>query len=160
MKCIQGKIWKFGDNIDTDIIIPARHLVLPLEEMKQFAMAPLFPEFAERAGSGDIIVAGKNFGCGSSREQAPAVLRALGISAVVAQSFARIFFRNTINLGMPAVTCVALHQEVNTGDIIRLDPVSGKIDLLGNQVAVYGSRLPDFLVDIIDAGGLVPFLTA
>ncbi len=160
MECIQAKIWKFGDNIDTDIIIPARHLVLPMEEMKHFAMAPLLPEFAKRIGDGDMIIAGKNFGCGSSREQAPAVLRALGVSAVIARSFARIFFRNAINLGLPVVTCDALHHQVATGDTIRLNPASGKIDLFGKDVTIHGSRLPDFLADIIEAGGLIPSLAA
>ena len=91
MSVISGKVWKFGDGLDTDIIIPARYLILPLEEMKHKAMEPLNPEFAAKVKEGDIIVAGKNFGCGSSREQAPAVLKSLGIRAIVAVTFARIF---------------------------------------------------------------------
>ena len=160
MELICGKVWRFGDGIDTDIIIAARHLVLPIDEMKHYAMQPVSPDFASRAGSGDIIVAGKNFGCGSSREQAPAVLKALGISVIIARSFARIFFRNAINLGLPVVECEGLHHQVDTGEMIQLNSVSGRIDLPAKNLTFSGSRLPDFLEKIISAGGLIPFLTA
>lgn len=155
MKNIHGNVWKFGDDIDTDIIIPARHLVLPLEDMKAFAMCPIDAEFAGRVQIGDVLVAGKNFGCGSSREQAPAVLKALGIQAVVAKSFARIFFRNAVNLGLVVVDCPDIHDHVDTGDVLDMDPVSGKIILPKKFMTFSGSRLPDFLMEIVASGGLV-----
>lgn len=156
MKKIQGKVWRFGDGIDTDIIIPASRLVLPLEEMKAYAMAPVMPEFASQVMPGDLIVAGKNFGCGSSREQAPAVLKALGINAIVASGFARIFFRNAINLGLPVIECDGIQAYVGQGDRVEIDPAKGEIFLLKTGRVFSGSRLPDFLLEIVAAGGLVP----
>ena len=158
MEIIRGKTWKFGHHIDTDIIIPARHLVLPLEEMKAFAMAPIRPAFAGQAGEGDIIVAGGNFGCGSSREQAPAVLKALGIKAIVAQRVARIFFRNAINLGLAVIECHEIYEHIQSGDRIAIDPATGEIHLPGRQMTFHGTRLPDFLLEILAAGGLIAHL--
>ena len=160
MTVICGKAWKFGDAIDTDIIIPARHLVLPLEEMKHKAMEPLRPAFASEVSSGDVIIAGSNFGCGSSREQAPAVLRELGIGAIVAASFARIFFRNAINLGIPVVECAEIHERAREGDSIEIDLSSGRIRIPDRGLEFSGSRLPDFLLEVIDSGGLIPHLIA
>jgi 3-isopropylmalate/(R)-2-methylmalate dehydratase small subunit len=158
MRTIQGKAWKFGDGIDTDIIIPARHLVLPLDEMKQKAMEPIRPTFAAGFEKGGIIVAGKNFGCGSSREQAPAVLKALGVAAIVADTFARIFFRNAINLGMPLIECAGFSQHVKEGDEVEIDLAAGKIRLTGQGAEFSGSKLPDFLLEIIEDGGLIRHL--
>jgi 3-isopropylmalate/(R)-2-methylmalate dehydratase small subunit len=155
---IYGKIWKFGDNIDTDIIIPAGHLVLPLEEMKAYAMAPIAPDFAAKASEGDIILAGRNFGCGSSREQAPAVLKALGIKAIVAKSFARIFFRNAINLGLPAIVCDQIHEHIQQRDEIEIDLCAAQIFYPQTSTRFSCSRLPDFLMDIMTSGGLIPYL--
>lgn len=160
MSVISGKVWKFGDGIDTDIIIPARYLILPLEEMKHKAMEPLNPEFAGKVKEGDIIVAGKNFGCGSSREQAPAVLKSLGIRAIVAITFARIFFRNAINLGIPVLECKEIYEQVNEGDVIELTPLTGKIRIPEKDMEFSGSTLPDFLLEIINNGGLIPYLSA
>ena len=160
MSHIKGNVWKFGDAIDTDIIIPARYLVLPLDEMKYKAMEPVAPEFAGKAKEGDIIVAGRNFGCGSSREQAPAVLRGLGIEAIVAISFARIFFRNAINLGMPVIECEEIYGHANEGDELELNPKTGMIRLPEKDLEFQGSKIPDFLLDIINDGGLIPHLTA
>jgi 3-isopropylmalate/(R)-2-methylmalate dehydratase small subunit len=159
MKTITGKVWKFGDNIDTDIIIPARYLVLPLEEMKEKAMEPLQPTFTGEFQKGGIIVAGRNFGCGSSREQAPAVLKALGIAAIVADSFARIFFRNAINLGMPLVESPGISGQINVGDTIEINLEAGSIELVGRKGTFSGSRLPEFLLEILEDGGLVKHLT-
>lgn len=156
MKTICGKVWKFGDNIDTDIIIPARHLVLPLDEQKEKAMEPLRPDFAERFEAGGIMVAGRNFGCGSSREQAPAVLKALGVAAIVAEGFARIFYRNAINLGLPLVECVGFPAEVEEGEEIEVDLGEGVVRAGGRSFG--GSRMPEFLLKIIEDGGLVPHL--
>lgn len=160
MSTISGKVWKFGDAIDTDIIIPARYLVLPIDEMKHKAMEPLAPEFAAQVGKGDVIVGGRNFGCGSSREQAPAVLKELGISAIVAVSFARIFFRNAINLGIPVVECEEAYEKVNEGDTLEIDFSSGKLRVPDRGMSFSGSMLPDFLLEIIEDGGLIPHLMA
>ena len=160
MSNISGKVWKLGDAIDTDIIIPARYLVLPLDQMKHKALEPLRPEFAGKVRAGDVIVAGRNFGCGSSREQAPAVLRELGISAIVAVSFARIFFRNAINLGIPVVECREIHDRVQEGDSIEINLASGEIHIPKRNMSFSGSKLPDFLLEIINAGGLIPHLVS
>lgn len=158
MKKIRGNAWKFGDNIDTDIIIPARYLVLPVEEMKTYAMVPVDSSFGQKVASGDVIVAGRNFGCGSSREQAPAVLKALGVKAIIAASFARIFFRNAVNLGLAVVECADVQQQVTSGDTLEIDPAAGKIYLPGRQTTFSGSRLPDFLLKIVADGGLIAHL--
>lgn len=160
MSAICGKAWKFDHAIDTDIIIPARYLVLPLEEMKHKAMEPLLPAFASEVRHGDVIVAGRNFGCGSSREQAPAVLKELGISAVVAISFARIFFRNAINLGIPVVECEEIHEQVKGGDGVEIHLASGRLRIPERGLEFAGSKLPEFLLEVIDDGGLIPHLVA
>jgi 3-isopropylmalate/(R)-2-methylmalate dehydratase small subunit len=158
MNKICGRVWKFGDNIDTDIIIPACHLVLPLEEMKAYAMSPIAPDFAAKAANGDIIIAGKNYGCGSSREQAPAVLKELGIQAIVARSFARIFFRNALNLGLPAISCDQIQSHVKEGDGIEIDISAAQIFFQKGPKVFSCSTIPDFLIDIMSSGGLIPFL--
>jgi 3-isopropylmalate dehydratase small subunit len=158
MKTIQGTIWIFGDGIDTDIIIPARYLILPLGEMKEKAMEPYLPSFASEFKKGEIIVAGRNFGCGSSREQAPAVLKALGTAAIVAESFARIFYRNAINLGIPLVECKDITAECTKGDSISIDLSKGLITLPAKSITRRGSKLPGFLLKIIEDGGLVNHL--
>jgi 3-isopropylmalate/(R)-2-methylmalate dehydratase small subunit len=160
MSIVYGKAWKFGDGIDTDIIIPARHLILPLEEMKHKAMEPMRPEFAARVGHGDVIVAGRNFGCGSSREQAPAVLKELGISAIVAVSFARIFFRNAINLGIPVFECEDIYRHIQEGDFVEVLLSTGRIRIPEKGLEFSGSPLPDFLLEVINDGGLIPHLAA
>ncbi len=159
MSVISGKVWKFGDAIDTDIIIPARYLILPLEEMKHKAMEPLNPEFAAKVKEGDIILAGKNFGCGSSREQAPAVLKSLGIRAIVAISFARIFYRNAVNLGIPVLECKEIYEQVDEGDIVEINPLVGKINIPEKGMEFSATTLPDFLMEIINKGGLIPYLS-
>ncbi|WP_419662937.1 LeuD: 3-isopropylmalate dehydratase, small subunit [Desulfosarcina variabilis str. Montpellier] len=156
MEKITGKAWKFGDGIDTDVIIPARYLVLPMEEMKAYAMAPIQPRFAAEVMPGDVIVAGKNFGCGSSREQAPAVLKALGIKAIVAAGFARIFFRNAINLGLVVMECHGIGDHIKEKDSVHITPESGSIYLPEKNITFGGTRLPGFLLDIVEAGGLIP----
>ena len=122
MKKIRGTVWTFGDNIDTDVIIPARYLMLPIEEMKSYAMTPIRPGFAGEVRPGDVLVAGRNFGCGSSREQAPAVLKALGIRAIVAAGFARIFFRNAVNLGLVAMEAPDLYPYAQEKESVRNRP--------------------------------------
>lgn len=159
MKTIIGKAWKFGDGIDTDVIIPARYLVLPLEEMKEKAMEPLRSGFSTDFKRGGVIVAGKNFGCGSSREQAPAVLKALGVTAIVAESFARIFYRNAINLGIPVIECPGFSPQVREGDTVEIELSTGRVRLVEHGLEFPGSKLPDFLLEIIEDGGLVQHLT-
>jgi 3-isopropylmalate/(R)-2-methylmalate dehydratase small subunit len=155
---IEGRVWLFGDGIDTDIIIPARYLVLPIDEMKSRAMEPLRPEFAAAVAPGDIIIAGRNFGCGSSREQAPAVLKALGVVAIIAESFARIFYRNAINLGISVVEAPGCTEAVKEGQRVSVDLSAGTVTIEGTGVELTASPLPDFLLQVIVDGGLIPHL--
>lgn len=159
MTAICAKAWKFGHNIDTDIIIPARHLVLPIEEMKYHAMAPIDSKFSRKVKKGDVIVAGKNFGCGSSREQAPAILKALGVKAIIATGFARIFFRNAVNLGLFVLECERLHDYIDGGDMVEINLALSHVLLPEKQMTFSGSKLPEFMLKILDAGGLIPYLS-
>ncbi len=149
----KAKIWRLGDDIDTDIILPTEYLAFEtVQEMKPYAFSPLRPELAAQIQPGDMIVAGNNFGCGSSREQAPEVVKALGVSCIVAKSYARIFFRNAINNGLLLIEQPDLFDEVNEGDIAEVTP--------GKEIKVNGksydiASLPQNLTDILDAGGLV-----
>ena len=153
MEEFQGKVWKLGDDIDTDIILPTEYLVFPtIAEMKPYAFSPLRPELAGRIEPGDIIVGGENFGCGSSREQAPEVVKALGVRAVIAKSFARIFFRNAINNGLLLIECRELPDEVREGDTIMVT-VGEKIHANGKDYKI--ASLPENLMEILNAGGLV-----
>ncbi|MCD8148542.1 MAG: 3-isopropylmalate dehydratase [Clostridiales bacterium] len=148
-----GKVWLLGDDIDTDIIMPTEYLALKtVEDMKPYAFSPLRPELAAQIQPGDIIVAGKNFGCGSSREQAPEVIKALGIRCVIAKSYARIFFRNSINNGLLLIENPDLQADVAEGDELTVT-VGEKISL-GEKTYPIAS-LPDNLLEIIQAGGLV-----
>lgn len=148
-----GRIWVLGDDIDTDIIIPTEYLALKtVQDMAPYAFSPLRPELAAMIKPGDIIVAGKNFGCGSSREQAPEIIKALGIKCVIAKSFARIFFRNAINNGLLLIENAELRDAVSEGDTITVE-VNEKIIHQGKTYPI--ASLPRNLVDIIDAGGLV-----
>lgn len=148
-----AKIWVLGDDIDTDIILPTEYLAFKtVDDMKPYAFSPLRPELAALIQPGDMIVAGKNFGCGSSREQAPEVVKALGVSCIVAQSYARIFFRNAINNGLLLIENQDLYDEVSEGDIAEVTP--------GKEIVVNGksyeiASLPDNLLEILQAGGLV-----
>lgn len=148
-----AKIWVLGDDIDTDIILPTEYLAMKsIEDMKPFAFSPLRPELAARIKPGDMIVAGKNFGCGSSREQAPEVVKALGISCVVAKSYARIFFRNAINNGLLLIENADLYDDVTEGGTAEVTP-GEKIVYNGKNYEI--ASLPENLMDILGAGGLV-----
>lgn len=154
MEKFTGKIWVLGDDIDTDIIIPTEYLALKtVQDMAPYAFSPLRQELAGQIKKGDIIVAGKNFGCGSSREQAPEIIKALGIQCVIAKSFARIFFRNAINNGLLLIENQELRDEVQEGDEITVT-VNEAIEHNGIPYKI--TSLPQNLVDIINAGGLVP----
>ena len=148
-----GKVWVLGDDIDTDIIIPTEYLALKtIEDMKQYGFSPLRPELAGQIQPGDIIVAGKNFGCGSSREQAPEVIKALGIPCIIAKSFARIFYRNALNNGLLLLEQPELHDVVKEGDTITVT-VNEDVDYNGKKYPI--ASLPENLMEIIESGGLV-----
>ena len=153
MEKFTGRVWVLDDDIDTDIIMPTEYLALKtIDDMKPYAFSPLRPEMAAQIKPGDIIVAGKNFGCGSSREQAPEVIKALGIRAVIAKSFARIFFRNSINNGLLLIENAELHDAVTEGEDITVT-VGEVVECNGKKYHI--SSLPDNLLDILNAGGLV-----
>lgn len=153
METFTGKVWVLGDDIDTDIIIPTEYLALKtIDDMKQYGFSPLRPELAGSIREGDMIVAGKNFGCGSSREQAPEIIKALGIQCVIAKSFARIFFRNSINNGLLLIEQPDLYDDMTEGDTIMVT-VNHHVEYRGKHYPI--ASLPQNLVDIIDAGGLV-----
>ena len=148
-----GKVWVLGDDIDTDIIIPTEYLALKtVQDMTPYAFSPLRPELASQIKPGDMIVAGKNFGCGSSREQAPEIIKALGIRCVIAKSYARIFFRNSINNGLLLIEQPDLRDAVSEGDEITVE-VNHFVKHQGKEYPI--ASLPENLVDIINAGGLV-----
>ncbi len=148
-----ARVWVLGDDIDTDIIIPTEYLALKtIDDMKPYAFSPLRPELAGQIQPGDVIVAGKNFGCGSSREQAPEVIKALGVRCVIAKSFARIFFRNAINNGLLLMECGGVQDAVQEGEEIQVEP-GRAITCGGTQYPV--AALPQNLLDILEAGGLV-----
>ena len=153
MEKMTGKVWVLGDDIDTDIIIPTEYLALKtIDDMKQYGFSPLRPELAGQIQPGDIIVAGKNFGCGSSREQAPEVIKALGIPCIIAKSFARIFYRNALNNGLLLLEQPELHDVVKEGDTITVT-VNEDVDYNGKKYPI--ASLPENLMEIIEAGGLV-----
>ena len=153
MDKMTGKVWVLGDDIDTDIIIPTEYLALKtIDDMKQYGFSPLRPELADQIKPGDIIVAGKNFGCGSSREQAPEIIKALGIRCVIAKSFARIFFRNSINNGLLLIEQPTLYDDIKEGDTISV-VMNEHVDYNGKTYPI--AALPENLMDIIRAGGLV-----
>ena len=152
-----GKIFRFYKDVDTDQIIASQYLLYPtFDEMKVHTFESLDPEFATKAKPGDFVVADENFGCGSSREQAPSVLKALGIKAVVAKSFARIFYRNSINIGLPVIICKELYDAVENGDDMELYLDKGIIVANGKEFTC--TKLPENLQKILDQGGLIASL--
>lgn len=156
---ITGTAWCYGDNIDTDQIYPGEYLsITEPEGMAKFAMAGLDSKFSKKVQVGDIIIAGTNFGAGSSREQAAMSLKYVGVSAIVAISFARIFYRNIINQGVPALISYEAMDIANTGDVIKLDLQSGRLKNLTKKKSCTFEPIPEFLMEIIEAGGKIPFL--
>lgn len=150
---IRGKVWKFGDDINTDIISPGEYMDASYEEIGRHAMERAYPGFADAIEKGDIIVAGKNFGPGSSRETAQIALLYAGVGGVIAKDFARIFFRNCINVGFPVVTFAGT-DELNQGDEIVVDLLSGRIEDITTGKVYFGSRLPEHVLSIVEDGGL------
>lgn len=152
----QGKVIKYGDNIDTDVIIPARYLNTWLpEELAKHCMEDIDKDFATRVQKGDIMVGGANFGCGSSREHAPIAIKASGISCVIAKDFARIFFRNAINIGLPILECAEASADIDADDEVSIDFDTGVITNLTKNKTYQGAAFPPFMQDIINAGGLI-----
>lgn len=152
-----GKIFKFNQDVDTDQIIASQYLLFPtIDEMKTHTFESLDPDFAANVKPGDYVVASENFGCGSSREQAPSVLKALGVKAVIAKSFARIFYRNSINIGLPVIVCKDLHDNVNAGDEMELNLQEGIVRVGDKEYQC--TKLPPYMQGILDQGGLIASL--
>ena len=150
-----GQVWKFGDDVDTDLIIPARYLnTSDPEELAKHCMEDADPEFAGRVSAGDIIVGGKNFGCGSSREHAPIAIKTVGVSCVIAKSFARIFYRNSFNMGLPILECQEA-ENFNSGDSLSVDFDTGEIVLLKNNSRYATKPIPPFMQELVQSGGLM-----
>jgi len=154
----KGRVWKYGDDINTDVIFPGKYTyaVMEPEEMARHALEDLDPEFAPKVRPGDVIVAGKNFGCGSSREQAASSLRYAGVQAVIAESFARIFFRNAINQGLPLIQSVEAAESIQQGDEVVIDFDGGQMTV-DEKYSISFAPLPDSVLGILEAGGLIPY---
>ncbi len=156
---MKGKAWKFGNNIDTDLIIPARYLNSHNpQELAKHAMEDADATWSGKVQKGDFIVAGDNFGCGSSREHAPIAIKAAGVSAVIAKSFARIFYRNAINIGLPILESPDAAEAIKEGDEIKVNLVTGEIDNLTSGMSYSAQPFPGFMQQIIDAGGLIDYI--
>ena len=155
---LKGKVHKYGADVNTDVIIPARYLnVSDPAELAKHCMEDIDPEFVKRVQPGDIIVATTNFGCGSSREHAPLAIKAAGISCIIAKSFARIFYRNAINIGLPLLECEEAVNKIGAGDTLAVDLPSGNIKNLSIGVLFTASPYPEFMAELISAGGLIEY---
>jgi 3-isopropylmalate dehydrogenase/3-isopropylmalate/(R)-2-methylmalate dehydratase small subunit len=156
---ITGKAWKFGTDIDTDVIIPARYLnTSEPGELAKHCMEDVDPDFAQQVSPGDIIVAERNFGCGSSREHAPIAIKAVGISCVIAASFARIFYRNAFNMGLPILESPEASADIVTGEHLEIDLSSGTIVNKSRNLTYQAQPMPTFMQDLVAAGGLIPYV--
>ena len=156
---LRGRVWKFGDNIDTDAIIPARYLnTSDPKELAKHVMEDERPEFSQKVGKGDLLLAERNFGCGSSREHAPLALKAAGISCVIAKSFARIFYRNGLNLGLPLLESSEASEVIREGDRVRVNLTTGEIFDLTQRKKFFAKPIPTFMQDLIKDGGLIHHL--
>lgn len=161
MNTIRGRVHRFGRDIDTDVIIPARYLTTTdPAELAKHCMETIDPEFVNRVKPGDMIVAEENFGSGSSREHAPVAIKAAGISCVVAKTFARIFYRNAINVGLPIVECPEIVDQTEDTDDLEVDLSTGRVVNLTKRVEAQAQPFPDFMRELLEAGGLVPYLRA
>lgn len=159
MKAAKGTVFKYGDNVDTDVIIPARYLnSSDPKELALHCMEDIDKEFVKNVKTGDIMVATKNFGCGSSREHAPIAIQAAGVSCVIAETFARIFYRNAINIGLPIVECAEAAREIAAGDEVEVDFDTGVILDKTKGTRYQGQAFPEFMQRIIDSGGLVNYI--
>ncbi|SDZ78032.1 3-isopropylmalate/(R)-2-methylmalate dehydratase small subunit [Lachnospiraceae bacterium NK3A20] len=161
MREARGTVHKFGDNIDTDVIIPARYLASSEpEELAKHCMEDIDKDFIKKVKPGDIIVANKNFGCGSSREHAPIAIKAAGVSCVIAETFARIFYRNAIDIGLPIVACPEAAQNIKEGDQVFVDFETGLITDETTGLTFQSQAFPPFMQQLIDAGGLIPYINS
>ncbi|MFH1489153.1 MAG: 3-isopropylmalate dehydratase small subunit [Pseudomonadota bacterium] len=157
----EGKVWKFDDHVDTDLIIPARFLNVSDEaELAKNCFADFRPDFIKNVGRGDIVVAGINFGCGSSREHAPVAMKAAGVGAVIAKTFARIFYRNSFNIGLPLLESEEAAEAFSEGDRVSIDLSAGEIKGLDRGERFFAKPIPDFMLKVIEAGGMVPYIKA
>jgi len=157
----KGKVYKYGDNVDTDVIIPARYLnITDGMELAKHCMEDIDKEFIKTVQKGDIMVAQKNFGCGSSREHAPLVIKCAGVSCVIAETFARIFYRNAINIGLPIIECAEAANAIEAGDEVEIDFDSGMIHNITKNESYKGQAFPPFMQKIISAGGLINYINA
>lgn len=157
MKVICGAAWVFGDDVNTDVMAPGLYFKSPMEVMARHCMAAIDPDFAANAAPGDIIVAGRNFGIGSAREQAPMALQHLGVGAILAESYGRIFYRNALNFGIPTLIFPQA-GEIAAGDRLRVDPVAGRVENLTQERGYTVAGLPEHLLAMVAAGGLMPYL--
>ncbi|WNV56777.1 3-isopropylmalate dehydratase small subunit [Oscillospiraceae bacterium NTUH-002-81] len=156
-----GSVFKYGDNVDTDVIIPARYLnITNYSELAEHCMEDIDKDFVKNVKKGDIMVANKNFGCGSSREHAPIVIKESGISCVIAETFARIFYRNAINIGLPIIECPAAAQGIDAGDEVEVDFDSGMIYNKTKGTQFQGQAFPEFMQKIIKAEGLINYINS
>ncbi|MEM2272655.1 MAG: 3-isopropylmalate dehydratase small subunit [Candidatus Bathyarchaeia archaeon] len=156
---VSGKAVKYGDNINTDVIIPSKYLTsLDPSDWAMHAMEGIDPDFPRKAKEGVIIAAGRNFGCGSSREQAPQALKHAGVKCILAESFARIFYRNAINIGLPVLESPGITARINEGDMLSINLDDGKIVNESSGEVIFASRLPEFILEIIKNGGLIEHL--
>lgn len=154
-----SKVWRYGDHVDTDVIIPARYLnIADLQELAEHAMEDIDVSFVANVQKNDIIVAGRNFGCGSSREHAPLVLQAKGIKCIIADSFARIFYRNAINIGLPALEIGKEVEKIEAGDELEVDLAKGEIKIINKGIIINTRPLPEFVQRIADCGGLINYV--
>ena len=154
-----SKVWRYGDHVDTDVIIPARYLnIADFEELAEHAMEDIDLNFAPNVQKGDIIVAGRNFGCGSSREHAPIVLKVKGVQCIIADSFARIFYRNAINIGLPALEIGKEVEKIEAGDELEVNLTKGEIKIVNKGLVINTKPLPEFVQKIADCGGLINYI--
>lgn len=161
MEKAKGRVHRYGDNVDTDVIIPARYLnSTDAKELAAHCMEDIDKDFVKNVKSGDIMVAGKNFGCGSSREHAPLVIKTNGVGCVIAETFARIFYRNAINIGLPIIECKEASEAIKAGDEVEVDFDSGKITNLTSGETYMGQSFPPFMQELISQGGLVNRINA
>ena len=155
----EGRVFRYGDNVDTDVIIPARYLnSSDKDDLRKHCMEDIDPEFVKNVQQGDTIVAGKNFGCGSSREHAPIAIKASGVSCVIASTFARIFFRNSINIGLPILECPEAADEIKAGDVLSVDFSTGEITDRTTGKTYKAEPFPPFMQRLIESGGLIGYI--
>lgn len=158
MNVIKGKVWKFGDNIDTDVISPSKYMEAPMDEQVKHVMEAINPKFPREVKPGDIIVAGRNFGCGSSRETAPDLIKRLGVAAVVAESFARIFFRNSVAIGLAILECPKVSEAFEEGDTLELDLEKARVENLNKNTTLEGKPLSPDMLRVLEKGGITSLL--